>query len=871
MCIATPAATHGHSRRDSINLKETAGGRRALFTAHLTYSDFHSLLTRQKQKYVQGVLRINKRNRSDAYVTVDTLPDGDVYICGSKDRNRALEGDVVGIELFDPEELPQQKGDNNRDKKKPKRVEDAEDADEVDIEELKPKYCGRIVSIVERSLSQMFSGTLTLQRPSGSGKKTERKKQDEDDQKDQPRIVWFKPTDKRVPLIAIPIDQAPADFVENHSSYIQKLFVATIKRWPLSSLHPFGQLERELGDIGNIEIETEALLANNNVITTAFGEKVEKCLPEIPWVIPEKELSRRRDLRKDCIFTIDPATAKDLDDAVSCTRLDDGTLEIGVHIADVSHFIKVGSALDREAKARATTVYLIQKAIPMLPNVLCEDLCSLTANVDRLAFSVFWKMTEDGQILDTSFSKSVIRSCAQLSYDDAQKVITTGSLDPKVEVFGQSRSLVEGNIQIFFKLSQVLRQKRFENGALSINSIRLSFETDENNNPLDVSVYELKESNRLIEEFMLLANMSVAKQICESFPEQALLRRHEDPLEKRMMHFISHMKKIGLDLDASSSGALQRSLDAIQDSDVRKVVRLLVIKPMQRAKYICSGMLSPDKYHHYALNAPLYTHFTSPIRRYADVIVHRMLEASLTGDSKFYLTKESCQKCANLCNIKRDAAKLAQEQSSHVYLSVLLRNMTESKGMVIRDAIVVQVLDSAFDVLVPEYGLEKRVHVDQLPVERHAWNKSSETLKLYWSTEAFKPIVEEDPVSTKGDDKDRRLSTLVPAHAGSSDAMDHPDDATNAYEDERGLFEDESDYDDDNEGLSGDGSNGADAEEEEEGDEAEDEARRLTRIRIFSHVKVLITADTTVSLPVIKIVAVNPYAAPDANAPHSSS
>ncbi|KAI8606219.1 RNB-domain-containing protein [Dissophora ornata] len=828
--------------------------------AHLTYSDFHSLLTKQKNKYVQGVLRINKRNRSDAYVTVDSLPEGDVYICGSKDRNRALEGDVVGIELIDPEELPQQKLEGNKDRKNSRRPEEVEDTGDADVDEVKPKYCGRVVSIVERSLSQMFSGTLTIQRPSGSTKKTERKKQDEEDQKDQPRIVWFKPTDKRVPLIAIPIDQAPEDFVENHVSYVHRLFVATIKRWPLSSLHPFGQLERELGDIGNIEIETEALLADNNVTTTPFGEKVEKCLPELPWTIPEKEVSRRRDLRNDCIFTIDPATAKDLDDAVSCTRLEDGTLEIGVHIADVSHFIKVGSALDREAKSRATTVYLVQKAIPMLPNVLCEDLCSLTANVDRLAFSVFWKMTEEGQILDTSFAKSVIRSCAQLSYDDAQRVIKMGSLDPKVEVVGHARSLVEDNIKTFFKLSQILRQKRFENGALSINSVKLSFETDEIHNPLSVSVYELKESNRLIEEFMLLANMSVAKQICEFFPDLALLRRHEQPLEKRKLDFISHMNKLGLDLDASSAGALQRSLDAIQDPDMRQVVRLLTIKTMNRAKYICSGMLNPDKYQHYSLNVPLYTHFTSPIRRYADIIVHRMLEASLVGDSKFYLTKESCQKSANHCNIKKDAAKLAQDQSSQVYLSVLLRNMTESEGMVVKDAIIVQVLDASFDVLVPEYGLEKRVYVDQLPLERHAWNGSSGTLKLYWTTEPFKTVIEEEAQETKADDKSRRLSTLSAArHVG---AMDHPDDVTNAYEDERGLFDYESD-DEDEDDVIRSKSNGAGADEDEDEDEGEgeDEARRLTRIRTFGHVSVLVTADTTVSPPAIKVIAMNPFSA----------
>ncbi|KAF9945834.1 hypothetical protein BGZ72_000942 [Mortierella alpina] len=853
--MSTPTASNN---RDSVSFKDGANGRRPLFMAHLTYSDFHSLLTKQKHKYVQGVLRINKRNRSDAYVTVDSLPEGDVYICGSKDRNRALEGDVVGIELIDQEEQSQQKTDGQKDRKNTKNGDNGdngEEAADAELDEIKPKYCGRIVSIVERSISQMFSGTLTLQRPSGSTKKNERRK-DDDDQKGQPRIVWFKPTDKRVPLIAIPIDQAPGDFIDNHASYAHKLFVASIKRWPLSSLHPFGQLERELGDIGNIEIETEALLADNNVTTTAFGEKVEKCLPDLPWAIPEKELSRRRDLRQDCIFTIDPATAKDLDDAVSCTRLGDGTYEIGVHIADVSHFIKVGSALDREAKSRATTVYLVQKAIPMLPNVLCEDLCSLTANVDRLAFSVFWKMTEDGHVLDTTFSKSVIRSCAQLSYDDAQRVIITGSLDSKVEVHGQPRTLVEENIKVFFKLSQILRQNRFENGSLSINSIKLSFATDEIHNPLDVSVYELKESNRLIEEFMLLANMSVAKQICEFFPEQALLRRHEEPLEKRMADFISHMNKIGLDLDASSSGALQQSLDAIQDPDVRKVVRLLVIKPMQRAKYICSGMLNPDKYHHYALNSPLYTHFTSPIRRYADIIVHRMLEASLVGDSKFYLTKESCQKSANHCNIKKDAAKLAQEQSSHVYLSVLLRNMTESKGRVVKDAIVVQVLDAAFDVLVPEYGLEKRVYVDQLPLERHSWNESTETLKLYWTTDAFKIATEDDGhQDATADHQSRRLSALPGAHVGLG-AMDHPDDATNAYDDERGLFEDESD-DDSADGVDAHSTVASVPEDEDEG---EDEARRLNRIRMFGHVQVLITADTTISPPVIKVVAMNPFA-----------
>ncbi|KAF9547021.1 hypothetical protein EC957_009025 [Mortierella hygrophila] len=863
--MSTPVGSNIGSNRDSILLKDNANGRRPLFMAHLTYSDFHSLLTKQKHKYVQGVLRINKRNRSDAYVTVDSLPEGDVYICGSKDRNRALEGDVVGIELIDFEDMPQQKLEGGKEKKKYKRSEDVEEAGEADVEDIKPKYCGRVVSIVERSLVQMFSGTLTLQRPSGSTKKNERRRQDDDDHKGQPRIVWFKPTDKRVPLIAIPIDQAPADFVDNHASYAHKLFIATIKRWPLSSLHPFGHLERELGDIGNIEIETEALLADNNITTSAFGEKVEKCLPELPWSIPDKEQGARRDLRQSCTFTIDPATAKDLDDAVSCVRLEDGTFEVGVHIADVSHFIKVGSALDREAKSRATTVYLVQKAIPMLPNVLSEDLCSLIANVDRLTFSVFWRMSEAGDILETTFAKTLIRSCAQLSYDDAQRVITTGALDPKVQVFDHPRATVEDNIKTFFKLSQILRQRRFDNGALSVNSIKLAFETDNMQNPLDAAVFELKESNRLIEEFMLLANMSVAKQIFDFFPEQALLRRHEEPLEKRMADFIQHMKKIGIELDASSAGALQTSMDAIQDPDVRKVIRLLVVKPMHRAKYICSGVLPPTRYHHYALNTPLYTHFTSPIRRYADIIVHRLLEASLTGDQKFYLNKESCQKSANQCNLRKDAAKLAEEQSNHLYLSALLKHLTESKGEVIRDAIVVQVMDNAFDVLVPEFALEKRIHLDQLPLESFYWNEEMDVLKLYWGTQAFKTAEDE-----QADGMASRRQSLSPnqplslqnaaepdfkPRAGGFHAMDHPDDATNAYDDERGLFDDDSDYDDD------DGRSAPHSSDAKGADDASDElAHNLSKVKTFGHVQVLISAEMNVSPPIIKVIPLNPFA-----------
>ncbi|KAG0239001.1 hypothetical protein BGX31_003124 [Mortierella sp. GBA43] len=863
---ATPA---GPPRADDTSSKETSKSRRSLFTPHFTYSEFHTLMTKNRHRYVQGVIRINRRNRSEAYATVDVLPDGDVFISGSRDRNRALEGETVGIELFDPENLPSSVIESLKDKKRDRQIEGLDDNDDGD-EESKPKYFGRVVAIVERS-PQIYSGTLILQRPNPTAKKTEQKKR-KDNKSDQPKIVWFKPTDKRIPLIAIPVDKAPADFVENRDYYARRLFASSIKRWPVSSLHPFGVLEKELGDIGNINVETEALLMDNNVATGPFGYKVEQCLPKLPWTIPDDEMKRRRDIRKDCVFSIDPATAKDLDDAVSCVPLKDGTFEIGVHIADVSHFIQVGSALDKEAKSRSTTVYLVQKAIPMLPNVLCEDLCSLKGNVDRLAFSVFWKMTDKGDVLDTSFSKTVIRSCAQLSYEDAQNVITTGSLKSKTKIVGHSRVRVEKSIKTLFKISQILRQRRFDNGALSINSVKLTFDLDEQGNPLDMSVYETKESNRLIEEFMLLANMSVAKQIYEAFPEQALLRRHEPPHAKGLATFVSQMEQLGLDMDASSSGALQRSLDGIQDPGTQEVVRALAVKPMQRSRYISSGMMTPEMYHHYALNVPLYTHFTSPIRRYPDVVTHRMLEASLTDGSKLNLTKEACHKITSHCNTKKDAAKDAQERSTLVYLSVMLKKLTESKGVITKDALVVNVLDEAFDVYIQEYGLVARVYVDRLPLERHVWNKSTETLKLYWSTEPSKNVTDdEDPANSKVVEKNDRVSASKESQKTGGLATDHPEDTTNASEDECQLSDDDSEFDDDDGDDDDDDDGGKDDEaartssgasdaQDDEDDEGDDKAHRMTRIRIFAPLKVMVTSSTGVSPPLIKAVAMNPFA-----------
>jgi protein SSD1 len=212
-----------------------------------------------------------------------------------------------------------------------------------------------------------------------------------------------------VPLIAIPIAEAPADFLERHESYSDRLFVAAVKRWPITSLHPFGTLVEELGKIGDIEAETNALLKDSNVATEEFAESAVKCIPPVPWTIPEREFEVRKDFRDECVFTIDPPTAKDLDDAIHIKQLDDGNYEVGVHIADVTHFVKPNTALDREAKKRATTVYLVQRTVPMLPPVVSESLCSLNPGEDKLTFSVVFTLTPEAKTISSWFGKTVIR------------------------------------------------------------------------------------------------------------------------------------------------------------------------------------------------------------------------------------------------------------------------------------------------------------------------------------------------------------------------------------------------------------------------------------------------------------------------------
>ncbi|KAI6119293.1 SSD1 protein [Pisolithus croceorrhizus] len=804
--------------------------RKSLFAPYLPQASLPPLLAAGKLV----------RNRSDAYVATEVL-DADIYICGSKDRNRALEGDIVAVEVTD---------------------------------EVKPQYAGHVVAVVERMPGQLFSGTLGLLRPSSAATKekqeAERREREGDRGEEpkrgpveRPKIVWFKPTDKRVPLIAIPTEQAPADFVENSEAYANKLFVACIKRHPISSLHPFGTLVEELGPIGDVEVETSALLKDCNFPTEEFSDSVIKCLPPTPWSIPEREYEVRRDLREERIFTIDPSDAKDMDDALSIRANDDGTYDVGVHVADVSYFVKPNTALDRDARKRATTVYLVQRAVPMLPPTLGEDVCSLAPGTERLAFSAIFTMSKEGKVLNKWFGKTIVKSAAKLSYADTQKVIDGHLLSDIVVSPEHSASAIEHDLKVLHTLAQQLRTKRLQDGALLLDSTRLEFTLDDNGSPVDCKQSESNEAKELVEELMLLANIAVAQRIAVHLPEQALLRRHDTPIERRLNAFSERAKRLGVQVDSSSSGTLMRSFNAIANPAARMALQLLSFKFIQRAKYFCAGMLDIAKYGHYALSVPLYTHFTSPIRRYADILVHRQLESVLQGgpEPKFTMDRDAVAKVAQQCNIKRDSAKLAQEQSTHLFLCVLISDLTYRYGPVIRQAKVVNVLDAAFDVYVPEFGIEKRVHVDQMPIDNHVYDEHSHTLQIYWSGK--------DVISWLAENSDdehlKKVKQNAEAHATKMEV------ASRSVHDEKALF-DEDDTEDDEIVLGRDGELVKESETSKqrllsaskvqpvfEGLKTTAAGHKIQEIKELMTVPVIVTADLTKSPPVIKVYSVNPY------------
>jgi DIS3-like exonuclease 2 len=292
-------------------------------------------------------------------------------------------------------------------------------------------------------------------------------------------LALLSPKDSKIPRVVIPIADCPPDYVQEHRKYENTLFIGRILSWERDSPFASGELMRSVGEAGEIEPETESFLVENDIEFGDFPPEALECLPrQTPWTIPQEEVGRRRDFRKECVFTIDPETARDLDDALHVKEMENDVYEVGVHIADVSYFVKAGSALDEAAGRRATSVYLVQRVVPMLPRLLCEQLCSLNPNEDRLAVSVVWKLTPDGKFVDEWMGRSIIRSCAKLSYAHAQAMIDEPSRlwskdDLPRITNGFTPDQVSRAVSILNKLAKGLKGQRESKGTLRLNQVHM--------------------------------------------------------------------------------------------------------------------------------------------------------------------------------------------------------------------------------------------------------------------------------------------------------------------------------------------------------------------------------------------------------------
>lgn len=414
----------------------------------------------------------------------------------------------------------------------------------------------------------------------------------------------------------------------------EKALVKIIE-WPDKAKNPIGEVIDVLGKAGDNNTEMHAILAEFG-LPYIYPKEVEEAADKIPAEITEQDIKEREDFRNVPTFTIDPRDAKDFDDALSIQKLENGNWEVGVHIADVTHYVKEGDIIDEEAQKRATSIYLVDRTIPMLPERLCNFICSLRPNEEKLAFSVIFEMTENGAVKDSRIRHTIINSDRRFTYEEAQDMID-----------GKAEGEYKDEVLMLNKLAQHLRNKRFENGALDFDRVEVRFEIDETGKPISVFFKESKEANKLIEEFMLLANRTVAEKIGRvvkgAKPKTLPYRIHDLPDPDKLEQLSQFIAKFGYKIRTTGSkkgvaNSINKLLEDVKGKKEANLIETVSIRSMQKARY------SVHNIGHYGLAFEYYTHFTSPIRRYPDMMVHRLITSYLDGGKS-----ASEEKYENIC------------------------------------------------------------------------------------------------------------------------------------------------------------------------------------------------------------------------------
>lgn len=558
--------------------------------------------------------KLDMTSRGQGYVVVDDV-ETDIFV-KNKHLNHALHGDTVEVEVYK----------HNKDGK--------------------PE--GEITAIIQRRDTE-FVGVIEVHE----------------------KFAFVVVADSKMYVdIFVPIEKI------KKAKNGQKVLVA-LEDWPADADSPFGRVIEVLGYPGDHHTEMHAILAEYG-LPLEFPEKVEKYANNLDVSIQESELQKRRDVRSLLTFTIDPHDAKDFDDALSFRELDTGNYEIGIHIADVSHYVQPGNVLDEEAYERATSIYLVDRVVPMLPEILSNNACSLRPNEEKYTFSAIFEMDSQAAIINQWFGKTVSLSDARYSYEEAQHIIETnenfdpnGTINrdiPKNIAIDQTAYQMPNDIAIAIlqmdRLARKLRKNRMHAGAISFDKVEVKFILDQSNEPEGVYFKESKDANKLIEEFMLLANRKVAEFIGKSLKKNFVYRIHAEPDDEKIAALEHIIRRFGYKLNTrdrnSTAHSLNRLLKDVEGKKEQNLIDTLTIRSMSKAVY------STHNIGHYGLAFDYYTHFTSPIRRYPDIMVHRLLSHYLANGNSVGAEayEQKCSHCSDMENLavnaERDSIKYMQ-------------------------------------------------------------------------------------------------------------------------------------------------------------------------------------------------------------------
>lgn len=533
--------------------------------------------------------RVQMTGRGAAYLILDNNEKDDVYVHPSN-LNHALDGDLVRFQYV------------NRGKSK---VE------------------GIITEILDREKTQ-FVGTIKM----------------------HDHFAFLIPDNPRVGT-DIYINKEKLNGAKDGEKALVKILV-----WPKTSDNPYGEVVEVLGSSNINDVEMISILVNQG-LTYTFPVEVLEEAENIREEITADEVKIRRDFRNVLTFTIDPVDARDFDDALSFKRLKNGNIELGVHIADVSHFVTPGSSMDKEALLRSNSVYLVDRVIPMLPEQLSNKICSLRPNEDKYSFSAVFEIDEDGNVQSEWFGKTIIHSDRRYSYEEAQEIIEGSDGDYKDE------------IRLLNKIAEKIRKRRLKAGAMDIDSEEVRFTLDEEGMPESVIVKRSKAANKLIEEYMLLANRRVANfmgNIKKEFNIPFIYRCHDDPDPEKIAQFSLFIRKFGLELDVTDIKNIAKNINlllgSIRDKSEFSIIQSMAIRSMAKASY------ETDNIGHFGLAFDYYTHFTSPIRRYADLMVHRVLFEELNKQKHKY-GSELGDVCKRISRMERKAIEAERESTKY--------------------------------------------------------------------------------------------------------------------------------------------------------------------------------------------------------------